>query len=104
MSNFQDNFHREEENKLDYDDSAFYYFFFSLITCINVPFTYHILKTMVTGEKKIELSGKNCDCAKCKETIKRRQKVYSKTWIRPGFFFKVTVVVILWIVWFLTLE
>lgn len=65
MSNFQDNFHREEENKLDYDDSAFYYFFISLLTVFLVPFTLHILKTMVTGEKNIDISGKNCECAKC---------------------------------------
>ena len=60
MSNFQDNFHREEEQNLDYDDSAFYYFFISILTVMLVPFTWHILKTMVTGETKINLSGKNC--------------------------------------------
>ena len=65
MSNFQDNFHREEEKLLDYDDSAFYYFFVSILTVFLVPFTFHILKIVVTGEKKIELTGKNCECTRC---------------------------------------
>lgn len=104
MSNFQDNFHREEEQNLDYDDSAFYYFFISILTVMLVPFTWHILKTMVTGETKINLSGKNCQCNRCQDLIKKRQKVYSKSWVRPGFFFKVAVCLSLWFVWYLTAD
>jgi hypothetical protein len=62
MSSFQDNFHREEEKLLDYDDSAFYYFFISILTVILVPLTYGIIKTMITGEVKLDLAAttKNC--------------------------------------------
>lgn len=62
MSSFKDNFHREEEKLLDYDDSAFYYFFISILTVILVPVTYGIIKTMITGEVKLDLAAttKNC--------------------------------------------
>lgn len=100
MSSFQDNFHRDEENKLDYDDSAFYYFSVSLLTVILIPLTISIIKTMITGEKQLDLSSKNCECARCQETIKQRQKVLSKTWMRPGFYFKVGITVALWVVFF----
>jgi hypothetical protein len=62
MSSFQDNFHRDEEKLLDYDDSAFYYFFISILTVILVPLTYGIIKTMITGEVKLDLGAttKNC--------------------------------------------
>jgi hypothetical protein len=57
MSSFQDNFHREEEKLLDYDDSAFYYFFISVLTIVVVPLTFHILKTIIFGEKVIVLDN-----------------------------------------------
>lgn len=60
MSNFKENFARDEEKMLDYDDSAFYYFFISLLTVFLVPFTFHIIKTMLLGEKRIEMKGVNC--------------------------------------------
>lgn len=72
MSSFQDNFHREEEKLLDYDDSAFYYFFISVLTIVVVPLTFHILKTVIFGEKVIVLDNKNCDCSRCQDVIKKR--------------------------------
>ena len=105
MSSFQDNFHREEENKLDYDDSAFYYFFISILTVVNVPLSLSILKTMLTGEKKIVEHGtKNCDCKRCVEVLKAREKVHKKTWMRPGFYFKIAFCLALWGVWYLTAD
>lgn len=104
MSNFQDNFHREEEEKLDYDDSAFYYFFISILTVILVPWSLMLLKTMVFGENKIDLKGKNCECSVCKERISKRKKAYSHTWVRGGFFLKVAFVIFLWWLWYLTAD
>jgi hypothetical protein len=60
MSNFQDNFFREEENKLDYDDSAFYYFFISVLSVALIPATLYTMKQMIKGEQQIEIKGKNC--------------------------------------------
>ncbi len=65
MSSFQDNFHRDEEKLLDYDDSAFYYFFISILTVILVPISYGIIKTVIFGEKKFDLTNKNCECSRC---------------------------------------
>jgi hypothetical protein len=72
MSNFQDNFFREEEQLLDYDDSAFYYFFISILSVTLIPYTLYLLKQMITGEKTIELTGKNCECSWCKELVAKR--------------------------------
>jgi hypothetical protein len=67
-----------------------------------VPLTCGILKTMIFGEKKIDVSNKNCECTRCQDLIKKRQKVHSKTWMRPGFYFKVFITLSLWFVWYLT--
>ena len=100
--NFKENFFRDEEQQLDYDDSAFYYFFISILTCIILPYTYYLIKNMILGEKKIDVKGKNCECTKCKETFKAREKVYKKSWIRVGFFVKVFITLALWYLWYLT--
>lgn len=102
MSSFQDNFHRDEEKLLDYDDSAFYYFFVSVLTVILLPLSYNILKTMVVGEQKLDLSNKNCECGRCLELIRKKERVYAKTWRRPGFYAKVGLCLALWGVWYLT--
>ena len=105
MSSFQDNFHRDEEKLLDYDDSAFYYFFVSVLTVVLVPLTFGIIKTVLFGEKKIlETTNKNCDCSRCQEVIKKREQVHKKTWMRPGFYFKIAFTVCLWGVWALTAD
>jgi translocation protein SEC63 len=104
MSNFQDNFHREEEKLLDYDDSAFYYFFISILTVIQIPFTYHILKTMIVGEKQIDLKGVNPESDRFKEIYAKRSKVYKKTWMRPGFYFKIVCCLLIWGLWYMTAD
>jgi len=58
--NFKENFFRDEEQQLDYDDSAFYYFFIAILTVGILPYTYHIIKTMIMGEMKIEINNNNC--------------------------------------------
>jgi hypothetical protein len=59
MSSFQDNFHRDEEKLLDYDDSAFYYFFIAILTVILVPLTYGIIKKVIRGEVNEEFNNSN---------------------------------------------
>ena len=36
--------------------------------------------------------------------ISTRQKVHSKTWMRPGFYIKVGLVLFFWFVWYLTAD
>ena len=57
MSSFQDNFKRDssnEEEMLEYDDGAFYYFSISLLTFILLPFTWGILSKIIFGAGTIE--------------------------------------------------
>lgn len=56
------------------------------------------------GEKKFEVKGINCDCSKCKETLKKRKDAYKHTWIKPSFFFKLFLVIVLWVLWALTAD
>ena len=61
MSSFQDNFKRDsEEDMLEYDDSAFYYFSISLLTVIVIPYTYFLLSYMISGEVEIDTKQLNC--------------------------------------------
>jgi preprotein translocase subunit Sec63 len=59
---------------------------------------------MIFGERKFSTTGKNCECEHCKEILARRQKFYRKTWMRPGFFFKIAVALFFWFLWYLTAD
>lgn len=51
MSSFSDNFKRDsEEDMLEYDDGAFYYFSIAVLTFLLVPFTWSILSSMCWGD------------------------------------------------------
>jgi translocation protein SEC63 len=100
--NFKENFFRDEEQQLDYDDSAFYYFFISILTLTVIPYSLYLLRQMICGEKRIDTLGKNCECTKCKQILKNRKSFYRKTWMRFGFFFKLFFCAFLWYIWYLT--
>lgn len=50
---FKDNFGREEEEMLEYDDSAFYYFSVAILTACLVPFTWSIIRAAIWGHIEI---------------------------------------------------
>ena len=57
---FGDSFKRDaEEDMLEYDDSAFYYFSLALLTCCVLPFTYYTLKAMIFGTVHLDTHAKN---------------------------------------------
>lgn len=63
MSNFQDNFKREQsgdDDELEYDDSAFYFFSMAVLSFIVVPFTLHLLWTAWSGEVALENLPASC--------------------------------------------
>ena len=61
---FKDNFSKDgEEDMLQYDDSAFYYFSFSLISFLLIPFTYNLLKSALFGDLRIDEPSGNCQSA-----------------------------------------
>ena len=63
MSSFQDNFKRDtggEDDELEYDDSAFYFFSLALLTFMVTPLTLWIIKTAITGDTHIEKLPATC--------------------------------------------
>jgi hypothetical protein len=60
-SGFKENFERGEDESLDYDDSAFYYFGLALLLIGLVPATwYMIIQPIIYGENGINQTYKNC--------------------------------------------
>lgn len=57
---------------------------------------------MLTGEKKLDLSSRNCECARCQALIKKRQAVLAKSWMRPGFYTKIGITVFIWAIYIMT--
>ena len=50
-SSFSDNFKRDsEEDMLEYDDSAFYYFSIAVLSAILIPMTWSIIKLLIWGD------------------------------------------------------
>jgi hypothetical protein len=62
MSSFKDNFKRDsEEDMLDYDDSAFYYFSMAILTFFTLPYLYLLIKTFLAGSVDLRWDGVNCE-------------------------------------------
>jgi hypothetical protein len=89
---FKENFERGDREKLDYDDSAFYYFSMSMLLVVLIPATwYMILKPVMFGETSINYSLKNCNCKICIDRLKKRQVLYSYTWATKWFLLRILV-------------
>jgi hypothetical protein len=71
---FEENFQREEAEKLKYDTIAFFYFAFSMLVVILTPATFFlVIKPMTVGEMIIKTTSiKNCQCKLCVERMKKR--------------------------------
>jgi hypothetical protein len=53
--NFQDNFKRDsEEDMLDYDDSAFFYFSLAILTFMLMPYWYYTLKAVYASKFNLD--------------------------------------------------
>ena len=104
MSSFSDNFKRDsEEDMLEYDDSAFYYFSISILTAVLLPFTWNLMKSMIWGDTVIE-NSKDSDPSFLKAliTLKKREaksKVYT-----TSFYFRIMVCAFFWYLWYLNAE
>lgn len=96
---FGDNFKREaEEDMLEYDDSAFYYFSMSLLTCVTVPMTILMVKNILFGDITLVNAGdKNCETEAFKDLLaKKKKEVKRKMWT-PNFYFKLLCLAFLWV-------
>lgn len=59
---FSDNFKRDEqEDMLDYDDSAFFYFSLALLTFVLMPYWYFTLKSVMASRIDPDANGVNCE-------------------------------------------
>lgn len=63
---FKENFERDtQEDMLEYDDGAFYYFSLALVTFVAIPYIYYLLKTLIFGDFTLEMFKSNCKCEVC---------------------------------------
>lgn len=105
MSSFSDNFKRDsEEDMLEYDDSAFYFFSIAVLTSILIPFTWSILSAMIWGDVVIEDFPGACKSARYTALIisKRREakaQVYNR-----AFYTRILIAACLWYVWYLNAQ
>lgn len=103
MSSFSDNFKRDssEEEMLQYDDSAFYYFSISALTFLLMPLTWSIISAMIWGSVRINNFAGGCQCARCTAMLTiKRQQARSQTYKGP-FYFRLMVAAFLWYLWYL---
>ena len=75
MSSFSDNFKRDsEEDMLEYDDSAFYYFSLAVLSFILMPMSYSLLCSLIWGEIEIQSFPAACQCSRCLAMISIKKK------------------------------
>ena len=102
QSGFSDNFKKDsDEDMLEYDDSAFYFFSIAVLTFLLVPFTWAILSSMCWGDITIESFATACKCSRCTAlvSIKKRQaksQIYTRS-----FYIRMLIAAFLWYVWYL---
>lgn len=107
MSNFQDNFKREqsgEDDELEYDDSAFYFFSMAVLSFVVVPFTLYLLWTAWAGEVALERLPATCQCSRCNALHALKKKEASSGVFKKGFYYKILVAGFLWYLWYLNYQ
>ena len=104
MSSFQDNFKKdsqEEEDMLEYDDSAFYYFSLSLLTAFLVPWTLSILYKIIWGGDDIAILENSCKCSRCTALLNVKRKEARAKVFNRGLYFNIIVLAFLWYLWYI---
>jgi translocation protein SEC63 len=99
---FKDNFSRgEEEDMLEYDDGAFFYFSMSLLTFIALPYTYYLFKSLIFGDEHLEEFKSNCKCTNCVALVNVKKRQISANRFTRAIFFRCLVGAFLWYIWYL---
>jgi len=102
MSSFQDNFKRDsEEDMLEYDDSAFYYFSLAVLTFIIVPYTYYQIKTLLFGRIELDFEGVHCETEYFQALVQRKKIQAKKSIWTRAYFFRLVCGAFLWYIWYL---
>ena len=101
---FKENFSRDEqEDMLEYDDGAFFYFSASLLTFVALPYTYYLLKTLLFGDVHLEEFKGNCQCTNCMALINAKKREVSRARFSRSTFFRALVGAFLWYIWYLNI-
>lgn len=102
MSSFKDNFKRDsEEDMLDYDDSAFYYFSMAILTFATVPYLYFLAKTFINGTIDLRWDGVNCETTWFQKLLENKtQKAKKSIWTK-ALYFRIFVGLFLSYLWWL---
>lgn len=99
---FKENFSRgEEEDMLEYDDGAFYYFSLALVTFVALPYTWYLIKTLIWGDVQLEEFSANCQCSHCTALINVKKKQLLASRYSRKTFFRCLVGALIWYIWLL---
>jgi len=102
MSSFQDNFKRDsEEDQLNYDDSAFYYFSMAVLTFVLLPYTYYLFKRFIYGAVELQTEGLQCETEWFQKLLKSKKEEARKSVWTKGYVFRIFCGAFLWYLWYL---
>lgn len=105
MSSFSDNFKKDsEEDMLEYDDSAFYYFSFAILSAMLIPFTWSILSSMLWGDFSVTEFPSACKCARCTALIITKRKQTKSMIYTRAFYTRMMIAACMWYLWYLNLQ
>ena len=104
MSSFSDNFKREsssEEEMLEYDDGAFYYFSISLLSFILIPITWDILSKLIWGENYVRHLPGTPMTARYSALLTMKQREARSQTFKSSFYFRIITAAFLWYIWYI---
>ena len=92
MSGFKETFTRTEgkEGNLQYDDTAFYFFFIAILYTIIIPIGYTIIKPILFNPAKSRFSNA-CPCKDCRAKIQNLIKKNKYDYIKFSYILKVNI-------------
>lgn len=98
MSSFKDTFTRDQggDSNLQYDDTAFYYFFLTLLVLAIIPLIISILRQIFFNSEASKVNA-NCPCPSCKAKILSLKKDLSGKWMNKSLFLKVYLHILIYI-------
>lgn len=92
MSSFKDTFTRDQggDSNLQYDDTAFYYFFLTILVLAAIPLLISILRQIFFNSETSKLN-RNCSCPPCKAKVLLLKKEQAYTWLNKSLIIKVLI-------------
>lgn len=98
---FKDSFGRDsEEDMLEYDDSAFYYFSVSILSALLLPFTWSLLSKVIYGKLQIPTISGNCTCQRMSALLTVKKREARSTVYNTAFYFQCMVAAFFWTIWY----